>query len=273
MDFEQDIYPNFSLDMVSTDMNFEQAYNMYNDLQHENALNGVEKLQKLQSGSLFSNNQSPQMGSSFMDEGQDPTEEGDESESDEEFQKFFSNTESNALEKFLDNLANSNNVNPLELYNYNFNFKSKTNVDDDIQFKKTHDFTNAFSHPPAEITQLPTPESRQSSVDEEFDYAIKRRKRSTSKPLLSVEQKRLNHSHSEQKRRQLCKLAYERCLRLVTNFETYRKNPPVSKKSKRKQFNKDGLPNLSKYCALNKIANEMIKIKAKNDQLERLLNI
>lgn len=100
-----------------------------------------------------------------------------------------------------------------------------------------------------------------------------RRKRPTTKPLLSLEQKRLNHSHSEQKRRQLCKMAYERCLRLITNFESYAKQPPINRKSKRKQFTKDGLPNLSKHCALMKISNEIIRIKTKNDQLKQLLKI
>ncbi|CAH6720653.1 hypothetical protein CLIB1444_04S04918 [[Candida] jaroonii] len=277
---------NFSLDMVSTDMNFEQAYSMYNNLQQENAIHQIENLQKIQNMSLFNHqiNMEDIMKPNVenMDEEDDEEEEEDKEDSDNEFDKFFSNTESNALEKFLDNLANPTNSNPLDLYNNNYSYE--------FNFKPKNDFS-AFSHPPqyqfqekpedkdeyfksSNIIpqQLPTPESRQSSIDEE-EPLYKKRKRSTSKPLLTLEQKRLNHSYSEQKRRQLCKLAYERCLRLITNFDNYCKNPPMNKKSKRKQFNKDGLPNLSKFCALSKVSNEILKIRSKNDDLKKLLNI
>ncbi|KAG7193326.1 uncharacterized protein KQ657_000742 [Scheffersomyces spartinae] len=109
----------------------------------------------------------------------------------------------------------------------------------------------------------------------------KKRKRSSSKPLLTLEQKRLHHSHSEQKRRKLCKLAYERCLRLVIDVEEYRKhaencnNTPIQlvngKKSRRAMINKDGLPNLSKHTALMKISNEIMTLQDLNKGLRDLL--
>lgn len=43
------------------------------------------------------------------------------------------------------------------------------------------------------------------------------------------------------------------------------------KKSKRKQINKDGLPNLSKHTALCKISEEIEKINGKNTQLRAIL--
>lgn len=117
--------------------------------------------------------------------------------------------------------------------------------------------------------------------DDEDGSSRKKRKRSTSKPLLTLEQKRLNHSHSEQKRRKLCKLAYERCLRLVINVDEYRKhaencnNTPNQlingKKSRRAMVNKDGLPNLSKHTALMKISNEIMTLQDLNRGLRELL--
>lgn len=395
---DMDYLTNFSLDMVSTDMNFEQAYSMYNSLQQEQALSSVDHLQKVQhhhgaSPGVFDHSpgaandanfsyhrskilnmqmnlheESPSTPHQFHNSHQhhhsigsiqpgsleehqhqhpatgnprslsldaphqkldasrlddDEEEEEGEDSQDEEFDKFFSNTESNALEKFLDNLANpSHTTNPLDLYHHDFNFKPKKDL------TQKNDISNVFAHPSMDPlyhnkdsainTQLPTPESRQSSIDEdnlhpdeldmnnskkrsisqqrikeEFQSADllqsssmssmdddlmmgspsqKKRRRSTTKPLLSLEQKRLNHSHSEQKRRQLCKLAYERCLRLITNFETYSKRPPINKKSKRKLYTKEGLPNLSKHCALVKISGEISKIKNKNEQLTKLLH-
>ncbi|KAL7665416.1 hypothetical protein ABC855_g2671 [[Candida] zeylanoides] len=162
-----------------------------------------------------------------------------------------------------------------------------------------HEIDEAFSHPPAlsksSITemQLPTPTSsnRQSPPgkrafedddDEESDdetngsadgaSAAKKRKRSSTKQLLTLEQKRLNHSHSEQKRRQLCKLAYERCLRLIVNLEEYISIHGDGKKTvKRKQKLRDGLPNISKHTALVKISDEIMVIQEKNRALEALL--
>lgn len=176
------------------------------------------------------------------------------------------------------------------------------------------DVTDAFRHPPVQSLksfgtkehqlhtqeeirqqQLPTPlDSRQSSSSEKRrlseessssgsgngDWLLpKKRRRSSTRPLLTLEQKRLNHSHSEQKRRLLCKQAYERCLRLITNVEDY-KNDLVSalavtllkKKSKRKQINKDGLPNLLKHTALLKVSAEILKIRGKNEKLRELLS-
>lgn len=296
-----DNFHDFSLDMVSTDMNFEQVYSMYNNLQQEQALSAVDNLQKMQTmnPSHNMNHQSPfqksypsvnspvSMKAEPETQLQHPQGKFDanmkyvssDEESDEELDKFFSNTESNALENFLDNLADpANATNPLDMYNYSFNFR-KTPVKKEI--------TDAFSHPPltslskdmnlgshhqsSSPDQLPTPDSRQSSINDDLDEPQRKRKRSTSKPLLSVEQKRLNHSFSEQKRRQLCKLAYERCLKLVTDLETYSKSAS-NKKSKRKLFTKDGLPNLSKHCALVKISHEITRLKSKNDELRDLLN-
>ena len=96
------------------------------------------------------------------------------------------------------------------------------------------------------------------------------------KPLLTLEQKRLNHSHLEQKRRKLCKLAYERCLRLIIDIEKFNALPnpkPEERplKLKRARVNKDGLPNLLKHLALIRISNEIITIQQKNEQLRLLL--
>lgn len=113
-----------------------------------------------------------------------------------------------------------------------------------------------------------------SSGDENSE--AKKRRRSSTKPLLSLEQKRLNHSHSEQKRRQMCKLAYERCLRLIIDIEAFNKLPKEAidtsqRKSKRARVNKEGLPNLSKHNALIRISNEIMLIQNTNQNLKSLL--
>ncbi|KAI3404457.2 hypothetical protein KGF56_002754 [Candida oxycetoniae] len=103
----------------------------------------------------------------------------------------------------------------------------------------------------------------------------KKKRRSSNKPLLSLEQKRLNHSYSEQKRRQLCKLAYQRCLEQIIDLEAFNMLPECNeaeRKSKRARVNKEGLPNLSKHNALIRISNEMQLIIGLNDQLKKLLN-
>ena len=103
---------------------------------------------------------------------------------------------------------------------------------------------------------------------------LKKRRRSNNKPLLSLEQKRLNHSNSEQKRRQLCKQAYQRCLEQIIDLEAFAKLPELDeaeRKTKRARVNKEGLPNLSKHGALMRISNEMILIKLLNDELKKLL--
>ena len=103
---------------------------------------------------------------------------------------------------------------------------------------------------------------------------LKKRRRSSSKPLLSLQQKRLNHSHSEQKRRQLCKQAYQRCLEQIIDLDAFAKLPELNeadRKTKRARVNKEGLPNLSKHSALMRISNEMILIKLLNDGLKQLL--
>lgn len=103
---------------------------------------------------------------------------------------------------------------------------------------------------------------------------LKKRRRSTNKPLLSIEQKRLNHSHSEQKRRQLCKQAYQRCLEQIIDLDAFAKLPELNeaeRKTKRARVNKEGLPNLSKHGALMRISNEMTLIKQLNDGLKKLL--
>lgn len=329
----------FSLDMVTMDMDFELAYSMYTLMQQKDALHNIEQLQKAQylnqtvsypqpvqqqglaglpllspsnemmSGGLFTESETanPMIGMTSYDE---------DTKLEDDFDQFFSNTESNALEKFLDNLASSLLANPLELYNqpqpkmmYDMHtmgpvvHKPVTPVSRDIPDYVNKQITDSFRHPPVQsmksfghrtenTTQLPTPlDSRNSSTYSEKRKAssveaqlppwsplLKKRRRSSTKPLLSLEQKRLNHSHSEQKRRLLCKEAYERCLRLITNVEDY-KNDLVSasavtsskKKSKRKQINKDGLPNLLKHTALLKISNEILKIRSKNDQLRKLI--
>ncbi|KAK8442151.1 hypothetical protein ACI3LY_001924 [Candidozyma auris] len=252
---------------------------------------------------------------------------------EDEMDHFFLNTESSALEKFLDNLASSSSGNPLELYSAgspklaaNSSIYDNMHTMDPIKPPQQQhqrqqlsddvkkDVTDAFRHPPVQSLksfgtkehqlhtqeeirqqQLPTPlDSRQSSSSEKRrlseessssgsgngDWSSpKKRRRSSTRPLLTLEQKRLNHSHSEQKRRLLCKQAYERCLRLITNVEDY-KNDLVSasavtsskKKSKRKQINKDGLPNLSKHTALLKVSAEILKIRGKNEKLRELLS-
>lgn len=230
------------------------------------------------------------------------------------FDQFFSHTESDALEKFLDSLAShkdcsandvTSNLDTAEMstttHMYNFQpmkfiptppQKSISPTGSPVSLKRTlSEKDSEYNHNSEELHdlgQLPTPgESRLSSTsspsdaltlnadqqDNTYDTQPAKRRRIPSKPLLTADQKRFNHSHSEQKRRQLCKQAYERCLRLVINIEEFTKNPPIpkGKRSKRKQFNKDGLPNLSKHASLMKITKEIMKLQDKNEGLRRLL--
>lgn len=241
--------------------------------------------------------------------GQEEYDEDDDSH--DELDQFFSNTESNALDKFLDSLASSNLANPLDLYSHGhpassqmFDLHTIGMAEQKLfmpgGYGAPHKVVGDFSHPsmqnvqslsvlPSDVnSQLPTPHnSRQVSTAEQGKRAPKEeivrssenpKRRKFNKELLSLAQKRLNHSHSEQKRRLLCKQAYERCLRLVTNVDDY-KNELVSasaltssnKNSKRKQINKDGLPNLSKHAALLKISLEIMKIREKNENLQKLI--
>lgn len=319
------------LDMLSTDMNFEQAYNKYSTLQQKQATNAIEHLQSMQALNQQYMNEFSQQPNQFdfhrqaiIDGNYSSSDESEEEQKPEEIDEFFSNSESNALEKFLDNLA-TNNSNPFEFYNQSYQHGNlsefnnelfdlhtmKPSIEEDKKESSIHDLlkkeiTEAFSHPQLkslskfeEQRQLPTPlDSRQSLAvgfkppqlsiispptssdnEEQQQQPTKKRRRSSTKPLLTLEQKRLNHSNSEQKRRQLCKLAYDRCLRLITNVEDYKNHKvsacPISKskkKLKRRQLNKDGLPNLSKHTALVKISEEILKIKSKNDGLKKLLN-
>lgn len=390
----------FSLDMVTMDMGFEQAYGMYTQMQQKSALLGVEELQRAQqinmNNTLSHNHMRPaqsylqvhdnqhlqdqnSFGSmpllsppgeaveksyprapalsapgfnsnelhkrfadnhsgfpsykNFQDlqkramkmslpeqtvsKGHTSFQEQEEYEDDshDELDHFFSSTESNALEKFLDNLASSNLANPLDLYNQAqpstpqlFDLHtmgtaeqrlsaSRSDYPDLVKNENGGGFGNqssqylpTFSSHNEQNFQLPTPNSsrqvsnaeqgKKTSLDDGtmLETVQLKKKKKTSKPLLSLEQKRLNHSHSEQRRRLLCKQAYERCLRLITNVDDY-KNDLVSasaltssaKKSKRKQINKDGLPNLSKHTALLKISLEIIKIRDKNEKLQELI--
>lgn len=326
--------------MEFSDMDFEQTY-MNSNMQRKgvNPMDQLEKMQALNQ-QYCSNIGMFEHADGVMDMGEPDASGGrDKGPGKDEFDQFFSNTESDALEKFLDNLANPNGLaNPMHMYsnqysNYHHDFpmfdmhtmkpptlptpppqqnsispaESSMGPRGVLHDSLKKELTESFGHPSmkglshdAEATQLPTPlDSRQSSTsynmmspprdrvqddqDSQFseestphaDSPARKRKRSCHKPLLTTEQKRLNHSLSEQKRRQLCKLAYERCLRLVTNINDYTEGSvdATKKKSKRKQINKDGLPNLSKHTALVKISNEMTLIKSQNDGLKNLLNI
>lgn len=339
----------FSLDMVTMDMDFDQAYQIYTLMQQKNALMGIEQLQQAQQINM--NNTyamqpqqplPPQHGHVQLQMGshagpQTPTamelsllcppgelmngsglfaglgpETPQMEKPHDEMDQFFSNTESDALETFLDRLASLSSLDPLKMYQqqqpkmplmfelHTMGSAEQKPVQRDIPDVIKKEITDAFKHPPVQSlknfgtapsqinTQLPTPlDSRQSLTSQhKRSYEellppmspLLKKKRKLSKPLLSLEQKRLNHSHSEQKRRLLCKEAYERCLRLITNVEDY-KNDLVSasavtsskKKSKRKQINKEGLPNLSKHTALCKISEEIEKIHSKNLRLRSLL--
>ncbi|CUM48046.1 uncharacterized protein AC631_05829 [Debaryomyces fabryi] len=342
-DNDSDTFEMSYKNMDFNDMDFEQTYTMYSTLQQKKALNVMDQLQKVQMlnqqycTGIGQYEQVEKMKPGYGRESSKMLESQPRDEPRDEFDQFFSNNESNALEKFLDNLANSNgSANPMHMYNdgqsnYQHDFPvfelhtmkaptmpmptppqhSISPSDPQMIGHDTHGVINnskkvladAFGHPSLknlttpDACQLPTPmDSRQSSTsfnvvsDHEMDQdsfsselstpqagspGAKKRKRSCHKPLLTVEQKRLNHSLSEKKRRQQCKLAYERCLRLITNIDDYTdvKVDNSKGKSKRKQINKDGLPNLSKHTALTKITNEMIKIKEQNDGLKKLLNL
>lgn len=321
-----------------SEMDFEQTYTMYSNLQQKKALNVMDQLQKVQLlNQQYCTNFAPYEQPNEIRDGFAPSKDSHpRDEPRDEFDQFFSNTESNALEKFLDNLANPNgSTNPMHMYN-----NGQSNYQHDFPMFELHtmkapvmptppqhsispceshimeqdfqevmgnntkkDLSDAFGHPSMKsiptVNQLPTPlDSRQSSTsfgvpcesEQGVDHdslhnalltpetgspGTKKRKRSCHKPLLTLEQKRLNHSLSEQKRRQLCKLAYERCVRLVTNINDYSETSgnDSRRKSKKRQINKDGLPNLSKHTALTKITNEMTTIKRQNDGLKKLLGL
>jgi hypothetical protein len=169
---------------------------------------------------------------------------------------------------------------------------NKMNNDPFLTSKKTKSPTTTADTTTKKSKQLITPPTsgdelrKRNSDDDESDEELlknedgdvskpmKKRRRSSNKPLLSIEQKRLNHSHSEQKRRQLCKLAYQRCLELIIDLEAFNKLPELNeseRKSKRARVNKDGLPNLSKHNALIRISNEMILIKTMNENLRKFI--
>lgn len=359
----------FNLDMVTMNMNFEQAYSMYSKLQKKNAMQSVDQLRRAQELNAskartqqYVNSQSAHaisttqllnhsVPNSLLDTGsismpqvvQGPIHESAANIRDIEglaelghtntdnVDQFFSNTESDAIERFLDNLANGTLSN---------NDKDDTTFDSEVysrlnpqlifpdisadEVKK--EITDAFQHPPVSSLrsfgttgmfamnqpiahqglELQTPlipsasstcpklksnvsrsvsptdtyGSKRSSDDldtlERISKCSRPNGNGNGKNLLTTEQKRLNHSLLEQKRRLLCREAYERCLRLVTNVEEYKKElaqalPLSKKKPSRKQLIKNGLPNLSKHTSLLKISNEITKIQGQNERLRALL--
>lgn len=353
------------LDLMNADMDFEQAFSMYSNLQQKNAMSGVEQLQKVQKLNeqfISQLNSPPPVESdvpSFngsLNQLAPPVDALDHHNNNftfdppsldkfefqrhdkpflnsgpQEYDQFFSNTESDALEKFLDNLANPT-ANPLLIYNHGVPTGTTQPLADlnslyDLHTMKStvpptrhhsnplphfndnlkQELNDAFGYPQRPVdTQLPTPmDSRQlssslfqkTSPKRPYDYSddlllhaslstppsssplgslrMAKKQKKTQRPLLSLEQKRLNHSHSEQKRRQLCKTAYDRCLRLVTNIHDYHMNDEAQTKMKlkRRQMTKDGLPNLSKHTALMKISGEICKLKQKNDKIKQLLGV
>lgn len=362
--------PENFLDLMNADMDFERAFSMYSNLQQKNAVSGVEQLQKVQKlneqfisqlHAAPAENDVPSFNGS-LNQLAPPVEALDHNSNftldppsldkfefhrhdkllvdstPQEYDQFFSNTESDALERFLDNLANPT-ANPLLIYNHGVPAGTLQPLADlnslyDLHTMKSavpptrhhsnplphfndnlkQELNEVFGYPqarsaatmnPHENSQLPTPiDSRQLSstlfqnvsLKRPYDYSddmhhpalstppsslplgslrMAKKQKKTQRPLLSLEQKRLNHSHSEQKRRQLCKTAYDRCLRLVTNIHDYHMNDETQtkKKLKRRQMTKDGLPNLSKHTALMKISGEICKLKQKNDKIKQLLGV
>ncbi|KAG7662051.1 uncharacterized protein J8A68_004439 [[Candida] subhashii] len=415
------------LDLLSSDMDFEQAYSMYNDLQTKNVIGSFEQLQKVQmlnqqyvpslpptthdyhyqqqaaisrtreddefaygraqilaNGDAYMNQfkhyafdndlsklnkpkppyqqpmqhqqiQQPQNQPQPQPEPQlqaqphpQPHSQSSQQQQlprtqqpEEDFDQFFSTTESDALEKFLDNLANPDAVgDPLQFYqgvknmspaaSNNGTIPSSNPITQDDIFNPLYELhtmkipglnqTNTKKDTiPSQTTAvtstrypLPTPmqnaanssfmlddfkrkasniqamlisppnsgdeikkDENQLNYDEDgMTKPAKKKRRTSHKPLLSLEQKRLNHSNSEQKRRQLCKIAYNRCLELIIDLDAFNKLPELSeeqRKSKRARVNKEGLPNLSKHGALVRISNEIIEIKSLNDKLKKLL--
>lgn len=362
----------FNLDMVTMNMNFEQAYSMYSKLQKKNAMQSVDQLRRAQELNAskartqqYVNSQSAHTVSSnqYLDHSipntllntgsismpqvvLEPILEGGANIGDierlaelghtnsDEVDQFFSNTESDAIERFLDNLANgtlSNKKNDSSLNTGDSYYDSRLNVPmnfsdisaDDVK----KEIVDAFQHPPVSslrsfgatgmfsmnqpveivnqgielkmplMSATPATLSRLKSVasrsvsptdtcgskrscdtfeSEQASKCSRLNGNNNGKNLLTTEQKRLNHSLLEQKRRLLCREAYERCLRLVTNVEEYKKEialalPSSKKKPSRKQLIKNGLPNLSKHTSLLKISNEITKIQGQNERLRALL--
>ncbi|KAI5950853.1 hypothetical protein KGF54_003927 [Candida jiufengensis] len=174
------------LDIFSSDMDFEQAYSMYNNLQQSKIIGSFEELNKFQQlnsqyiTNISSNQQQQQQSNSISstnsqqplqqlpvqqlpsqqqhnlsrpDEfahsrqqilngpsqysqqlqqnqqnqqnqqqlpAQQEQQQPQEEEQDDEYDQFFTNTESDALERFLDNLANPNSsADPLQFYKSN----------------------------------------------------------------------------------------------------------------------------------------------------------
>ena len=340
---EEDI---FDLNMVTMNMDFEQAYLMYNKLQQKNFMAQVDQLRKAQelSASMartqqYVNSQRAQavhapathisssvLGTSIatpqvMHAADPPKSQelkdsvyfggANNDDNDDSMDQFFTNNESKAIERFLDNLSGGR----------------LSNADTGVTSVDSWCRSRAFQHPavlslrsfgtPLNQTQMGVTQTAMRAMNElQTDMAaspgpqpvVKReisrlsphsdtypRKRrfssessespdqaskhnnGASKELLSDEQKRLNHSLLEQKRRLLCREAYERCLRLVTNVEDYKREMAQAglgsqkRKPSRKQFIKNGLPNLSKHTSLKKISTEISKLQEQNNQLRVLL--
>lgn len=313
-EFELDA-PNF-LEMVLADMDFDKAYLMYTTLQQKQAVLLIENLLKVQllnqqyvlgfapdimtppvlgQDLMFSfEHQQQQKPLEYVIAPEAESQERTNAEFDQQYDKFFSHTELDALEKFLDNLANPTALaNPMDFYHQrpqvplNLEFDTVFNLH---TMKTSTVLAPAIKEEPLALFLyphlLPTPhqlrqpllnggDSPQQRLESLEDEGARKRRRTLLKQLLTLEQKRLNHSHLEQKRRKLCKLAYERCLRLIIDIEKFNALPakfderPL--KLKRARVNKDGLPNLLKHTALIRILNEITTIQLKNDRLRQLL--
>lgn len=363
----------FNLDMVTMNMNFEQAYSMYSKLQKKNAMQSVDQLRRAQelnasktrtqqyvdSQSVHSISSNPLINhnipNNLLNTGtismpqivQEPIHETAANVKEledladlgptntDDADQFFSNTESDAIERFLDNLANGtiskNEKNASRLDSVEPFYDSRLNQQlyfsdlsaDDVK----KEITDAFQHPPVSslrgfgasatftmnqpvsavnqsfdlqhplistgsstlnrlsnnnvsrsVSPTDTCGSKRSRSSDDYDNSdhVSKCSKLNGKSLLSTEQKRLNHSLLEQKRRLLCREAYERCLRLVTNVEEYKREmalalPSSKKKPSRKQLIKNGLPNLSKHTSLLKISNEITRIQGQNERLRALL--
>lgn len=359
----------FNLDMVTMNMDFEQAYTMYNKLQKKNVMLQVDQLRKAQELSAskartqqFVNSQSlhtlcpqqlsmpaaeqarnipssvlggaiampqivPEAASQDHRLDSKGVPELYKDDTDHGLDQFFSHTESDAIERFLDDLAGENPQQndttggliamqpwydsgiPQDFFSSQISANAvKKEITDAFQHPAVSSLRSFGSlmkqpeeHPMVAVQQnsksfeqavpsmrrniersvspTDTKASKRSFESESSsspDQSAKRCKVST-KSLLSTEQKRLNHSLLEQKRRLLCREAYERCLQLVIDVEEYKREmahaslPSSKRKSSRKQLLKNGLPNLSKHTSLVKISSEIGKLKGQNDQLRALL--
>ncbi|KAG7706971.1 hypothetical protein KL930_003240 [Ogataea haglerorum] len=176
--------------------------------------------------------------------------------------ELLSVSETSALENFLDSIANDQSLSNLSKHWHSIDplassiKDSKKVPDAELEVViKTDDGEQTLRSPPTQEEKLAR-----------ANYQKRQRSESLSKKLLTEEEKKLNHSTSEQKRRAMIKNAFEDLCDLITSSPVYlrqTRGDGSKPKSKRKT--------MSKYNIMMHSIEEIDRLQDVNRRLKQLI--